>query len=130
MGIPLTDKPMGKNIWEFVTNKLKDIVNKWASKSLNLVGRLVLTKEVLQTIRIYMLSYLLAPIGVLQQIRKIQRDSLWGKREEKKKWALVAWDKFYKTKSHGGLGLHDLDILSKVFREKFWWKLIRETRNP
>jgi len=120
LGVPLTDKLLNKDIWEFVTNKLKDKVNKWTRKALNLIGRLVLTKEILQTIPIYMLSALPAPKGVLQQIRNIQRDFLWGKREEKKKWALVAWDKICKPKSHGGLGLHDPDILNKVLGAKIW----------
>lgn len=97
---------------------------------MNLVGRLVLTKAILQTIPIYMLSALLAPIGVLQQIRNIQRDFLWGKGEEKKKWDLVAWDKICKPKSHGGLGLHDPKILNKVMGEKLWWRRLKEIRNP
>lgn len=102
MGVPLTNKPLRKDIWEAVTNKLKDKVSKWTSRSLNLAGRLVLTKAVLQTIPIFMFSALLTPSGILQQIKNIQRDFLWGKEEEKKKWALVAWDKVCKPKSHGG----------------------------
>lgn len=130
LGIPLIDRPLSKNIWESVKNKLKDKVNKWTSRSSNLAGRLVLTKVVLQTIPIYMLSSLLAPTGVLQQIGNIKKDFLWGKGEEKKKWALVAWDKLCKPKSHGGLGLHDLDILSKVLGAKHWWRWLKEIRNP
>jgi len=59
-------------------------------RSLNLAGRLVLTKAILQSIPVFMLSSLPPPKGVLQIFRSIQRDFLWGKGEEKKKWALVA----------------------------------------
>ena len=52
----------------------------------------------------------------------ISSDGTAGRGEEKKKWALVAWDKIYKPKSHGGLGLHDPQILNKVLGEKLWWK--------
>jgi len=48
----------------------------------------------------------------------MQRYFLWGKGEEKKKWALAAWDKICKPKSHGGLGLHDPVILNRFFRVK------------
>lgn len=48
LGIPLTDKPLSKEVWEPVTNKLKDKVSKWTSRSLNLESRLVLTKAILQ----------------------------------------------------------------------------------
>ena len=84
LGMPLTDKPLSKEVWESVTNKLKDKVSTWTRRSLNLAGRLVLTKVVLQTIPIYMFSALLLQTGVLQQIRNIQRDFIWGKGEEKR----------------------------------------------
>eukprot|EP00253_Pinus_taeda_P028731 PITA_28731 len=57
LGIPLTDKPMHKSIWESVLNKML--------KALNLAGRLILTKAVLQSIPIFFLSALSAPKGVL-----------------------------------------------------------------
>ena len=93
LGMPLTDKPLSKGVWEPVTNKNQEKVRKWTYRSLNLVGCLELTKAVLQDIPIFMFLALPAPKGVMQQIRSIQRDFLWGKGEEKKKWALVAWDK-------------------------------------
>jgi len=77
-----------------------------------------------------MFSALPVPKGVLQQIRNIQRDFLWGKGEEKKKWALVAWDRLCKPKTHGGLGLHDPETLNTVLGEKLWWRWLKETRNP
>ena len=88
LGVPLIDKPMSKIVWEPVTNKLQDKIQKWTNRSLN--SRLVLTKVVLQTVPIFMFSALPAPKGVMQQCRNIQRDFLWGKGEEKKKWSLVA----------------------------------------
>eukprot|EP00253_Pinus_taeda_P010304 PITA_10304 len=110
LGMPLTEKPLSKGVWELVTNKLQDKVRKWTCRSLNLAGRLVLTKVVLHAIPIFMFSTLPTPKGVQKQIRSIQRDFIWGKGEEKKKWALVAWDKLCKAKAHGGLGLHDHEI--------------------
>ena len=130
LGVPLTDKPLSKAIWEPVTNKLQDKIRKWTNKSLNLAARLVLTKSILQTVPIFMFSALPTPKGVMQQIRSIQRDFLWGKGEEKKKWPLVAWDKLFKPKAHGGLGLHDLEILNRVSRAKLWWRWLKESATP
>lgn len=93
---------------------------------MNLAGRLVLTKFVLQTIPIFMFSALPAPKGVMQQCRNIQRDFLWGKGEERNKWALVAWETICKPKNHGGLGLDDLEVLNKVLGAKLWWRLIKD----
>ncbi len=71
-----------------VLNKMQDKVKNWTLRALNLAGRLLLTKAVLQSIPVFMLSSLPAPKGVLEQIRNIQRDFLWGKEETRKKWAL------------------------------------------
>eukprot|EP00253_Pinus_taeda_P016575 PITA_16575 len=88
------------------------------------------SKVVLQTIPIFMFSVLPAPKGVMQQIKGIQRDFLWGKGEEKKKWALVAWYKLCKPKAHGGLGLHDPKTISRVLGAKLWWRWLKESATP
>eukprot|EP00253_Pinus_taeda_P032768 PITA_32768 len=93
-------------------------------------GRLVHTKSILQTIPIFMFSALLTPKEVMQCIRNIQRDFLWGRGEEKKKWALVACEKICKPKTHGGLGLDDLEILNKVLGAKLWWRWLKESDAP
>lgn len=94
--------------------------------SLNLAGRLVLTKAILETVPIFMFSALPTPKEVMQHITNIQRDFLWGKGEEKKKWALVAWEKIFKPKKHGGLGLDYPETLNKVLRGKLWWRWLKE----
>eukprot|EP00253_Pinus_taeda_P013187 PITA_13187 len=80
-GVPLTDKPLHKEIWEPVINKLKDKISNWTNRALNLAGRLILTKAILQSIPIYMLSSIPAPNGVITNKRNIQRDFLWGKED-------------------------------------------------
>ena len=61
LGIPLTNKPLSKEVWEPILNKLQDKVKKWTCRLLNLGGRLVLTQAVLQAIPIFMFSALPAP---------------------------------------------------------------------
>eukprot|EP00253_Pinus_taeda_P035691 PITA_35691 len=78
LGVPLTHKPLQKDIWDPVLNKLKDKISKWTNIALNLASRLVLTKVVLQSIPIYMLSTIPALAGVTTNIRNIERDFLWG----------------------------------------------------
>eukprot|EP00253_Pinus_taeda_P009447 PITA_09447 len=99
LGIPLIARPMHKSIWESILYKMQDKVKSWTLHALNLANRLVLTKAVLQSIPVFMLLALLAPKGVLEKIRYIQRDFLWGKEETRKKWALVSWEKICKPKS-------------------------------
>lgn len=128
LGVPLTIKPLQKSIWEPVINKMQDKIRKWTIMSLNLAGRLVLIKVVLQSIPVFMLPVLPAPKGMLHQFRNIQRDFLWGKGEQKKKWAFVAWDKIRKHKNQGGLGLDDLEELSRVLGVKLWGRWVKDPK--
>eukprot|EP00253_Pinus_taeda_P003861 PITA_03861 len=128
LGIPLTSKPLLKIIREPIINKLQDKIRKWTIRSLNLAGRLVLTKAVLQAIPFFMLSLLPTPKSVLYLIRNIQRNLIWGKGEVNKKWALVAWDKICKPRNYGGLGLDDPEILSKDLGAQFWWCWLKEPK--
>eukprot|EP00253_Pinus_taeda_P007501 PITA_07501 len=78
LGVPLTDKPLHKGIWELMINKMQDKITKWTFRSLNLASQLVLTNVVLQSIPIFMISALPASKGVLEHFKTIQRDFLWG----------------------------------------------------
>ena len=40
LGIPLTYKPLSKEVWEPIINKLQDKIRKWTCMSLNLAGAL------------------------------------------------------------------------------------------
>jgi hypothetical protein len=87
LGVPLTDKVYKMSTWEGVINRLQKRVKNWTYRSLNLEGRLILTKSVLQAIPTFMMSVFPTPQGILQKIRAIQRDFLWQGAETKKKWA-------------------------------------------
>ena len=90
LGIPLTDRAYNMATWEGVINKIQERVKNWTYRSLNIAGRLILTKTILQAIPTYMMSVFPSPKGILKKIRTIQRDFLWRRKETKKKWALVA----------------------------------------
>jgi hypothetical protein len=121
LGVPLTDKVYKMSTWEGVINRLQERVKNWTYRSLNLAGRLILTKFVLQAIPTFMMSVFPTPQGILQKIRAIQRDFLWRGAETKKKWALVAWEKVCRPKRKGGLGLQDPQMTNNAYGVKLWW---------
>jgi hypothetical protein len=118
LGIPLTNRAYKMATWEGVINKLQERVKNWMYRSLDIAGRLILTKMVLQAIPTYMMSVFPALKGILQKIRTIQRDFLWRGAETKKKWALVAWEKVCKPKGKGGLGLQDPQVTNEAYGAK------------
>eukprot|EP00253_Pinus_taeda_P012046 PITA_12046 len=85
LGAPMTLKPWQKIHWEKVLANMKKRCSHWTNRALNLAGRLILTKAVLQEIPQYLLSMLPTPKGILQQMRNIQRSFLWSGNGDKKK---------------------------------------------
>jgi hypothetical protein len=77
-----------------------------------------------------MMSVFPAPKGILQKIRAIQRDFLWRGAENKKKWALVAWEKVCRPKGKGGLGLQDPQVTNEAYGEKLWWRWVKDKSVP
>jgi hypothetical protein len=67
-----------------------------------------------------------APKGILQKIRTIQRNFLWRGAEDKKKWAIVAWEKLCWPKRKGGLGLQDPQVTNDAYGAKLWWRWIKD----
>jgi hypothetical protein len=77
LGIPLMDRAGKKETVGRSDQQVAGEGKKWTYRTLNLAGRLILNKEVLQEISMYMMSVFPAPKGILQKIRAIQRDFLW-----------------------------------------------------
>ena len=63
---------------------------------------------------IYLFSVLFAPKSILHEIQSIQRNFLWGGREDKAKFSLVSWDSICHPKLNEGLGLRDPKIMAEV----------------
>jgi hypothetical protein len=126
LGIPLMDRACKNATWEGFISKLQERVKNWTYRSLNLARRLILTKTILQAIPVYMMSVFPAPKGILQKIRAIQRDFLWRGTENKKKWALVAWEKVCRQKRKVGLWLQDPQVTNEAYGEMLWWRWVKD----
>ena len=103
-------------------DRIKAILASWTLKPMNLPGRLVMVKSVLQAMPMYLFSVLSAPKSVLWEIRCIQKNFLWEGRETKAKFALDSWDKISMPKDKGGLGLRYPEVVGEVQGAKIWWR--------
>lgn len=98
LGVPLTDRPLSQATWEGLINKVEKLISNWTFISLNLASHLVLVKSVLQAIPLYLYLALVSPKVISNKIRNLQRNLLWRGVKEKRKWALVAWEKISSQK--------------------------------
>eukprot|EP00253_Pinus_taeda_P017089 PITA_17089 len=111
--------------WQGILDKMRNRVANWAFRNLNMAGRIVLVKSVLQAIPIYPLLIMAVPLGIYSKIREIMRNFIWGGSNHQKKWALVSWNHLTERKEKGGLGLRDPERLNKVLGAKLWWCWLR-----
>jgi len=118
LGIPLIDSPLRNTSSEDLISNFRKKLASWTFFSLNLLGRLILLKSVLQYLPIYSFSVLAGLGFILTIIINIQRIFLWKGAKDGCKWDLVSWKKTCRPKHAGGLRLRDPSILNKVLNAK------------
>lgn len=107
--------------WQPTIEKIKNKLENWSFRALNIAARVVLLKSTLQAIPIYPLSVMAVPKGVCAKMIEIYRKFLSGGPKQQKKWALCSWNSLTKPKEKGGLGLRDPTTLNQVLAAKLWW---------
>ncbi|KAK3222180.1 hypothetical protein Dsin_009205 [Dipteronia sinensis] len=92
LGLPLGARPSSKAFWNPILNRIQKRLAPWKRNFLNKGGRLVLIKAVLASIPSYYMSVFKVPIGVANDIEKIQRSFFWGDGVAKRKLHAVNWN--------------------------------------
>jgi len=124
LGAPLSNSAIKHASWRLLLDKLESKLSTWTFRALNIAGRLVLIKSVLQAMPLYLFSILAAPKWVLKAIRNLQRNFLWGSTGLNRKWALVKWTDICKPKSEGGLSLRDPLHNNNTMGARVWWNWV------
>ena len=77
LGIPIFKAKPKSSAWNPIIEKIKRKIHGWGSIWLNLAGKVVLIKAVLNSCLLYQSSLLLAPATVISQIEGLIRSFLW-----------------------------------------------------
>ena len=106
--------------------KIKRNITHWGTIWLNLAGKVVLIKAVLNSFLLYQCTLLLAPVTVLSKIEGLIRNFLWqgGNNGGSKKFALVSWKTIKLPWSEGGLQIRDLKSQNLAMGAKLLWNLL------
>ena len=106
-------------------DKIKVRIQAWGVTWLNLAGKLVLIKSVLNNIPIFQSSIMLAPNGIITKLEAILRRFPWkGGKQGDKKLPLVNWGKAIKPYTKGGLQIRDLRSQNLALGAKLLWHLV------
>jgi hypothetical protein len=93
-----------KEDWKWLLTKLEKRLNGWSFRWLSKVGRLTLTKSVLEAIPIYWMSLAWIPKGVMEKIRRTCSRFIWSGSEDKYTQPWTKWEMYCDAKSIGRLG--------------------------
>ena len=125
LGVPLCKTQLRVADWHDLIIKMEQKLQNWAFQVLNAPGRLILLKSILQSIPIYQLLGRAALKSICNQLVSLFTKFLWQGLQNNRKWPLVSWQTLIKSKSAGGLGLHDPLLLNQVMGAKLWWKWLQ-----
>lgn len=92
-------------MWEPIIDRMRLKLASWKGGLLSLGGRATLIKASLSCLPVYYMSLFPAPMGVIEKIRRIQRQFFWGGDSEKRKLAPIAWQNIEAPTRLGGLNL-------------------------
>ena len=77
LGVPIFKSKSKTSPWLPIVEKVKKKVMGWGAVWLNLAGKVVLIKVVLNNYMLYQCSLLLAPAQIINQIEGLMRNFLW-----------------------------------------------------
>lgn len=124
LGIPLHHNRVNSRTFQFLEEKLRNCLSKWRANFLSFVGRITLTKSVLNTIHVHYMQTNYLPNSVCEKIDKISRDFIWGFNNEGKGTHLISWDKLSRPKVEGEVGIRKAKLMNRALLMKIGWGLI------
>jgi hypothetical protein len=77
LGVLIFKSKPNSSHWSPLLDKIKARIQAWGATWLNLAGKLVLIKSVLNNILIFQSSILLAPNGIITKLEAILRRFMW-----------------------------------------------------
>lgn len=120
--LPLSIGRLTKGDLQPIINKIADSLPWWKVAPLAKSGGLILVKAVLTAIPIYLLIFQDVPKWFIKAVDKWRRQFLCrGCKDLKVGHCMIAWDRVTRPMHLGGLGVHNLEVLSWALRMRWLW---------
>lgn len=78
IGVPLSGKPLNKEAFNYIEEKVTARISSWQWRALSLAGRANLLRSLLTSIPLYTLSSIHVPNIILNKIEREYTAFLWG----------------------------------------------------
>ena len=125
LGVPIFKTKSKSSAWTPIVDKIKRKIIGWGISWLNLAGKVILIKAILNSFLIYQCSLLLALVKIITQIEGLIRSFLWQRGDSGgKRIALVNWETVKLPRAEGGLHIRDFRIQNLAMGSKLLWGML------
>ncbi|OVA06424.1 hypothetical protein BVC80_8439g7 [Macleaya cordata] len=121
LGAPIYEGRAKIGYFDTLLTKLHNKFAVWKANFLTQGGNLVMVRHILSSMAIYLLSAVVVPKIVLQQINRLISGFFWGSHEGKPKHNWVSWKAICRPILEGGLGVRYIEDVVNNFRLKSLW---------
>lgn len=126
LGLPLSNRPLVKEDWRRIIQKVQRKIEEWQAKLLSRGGRLILVNAVLSNLPLYFLSVFKAPKWVIKRLESLRLNFFWnGGFYPSGRGCLIAWKNICRCKK-GGFSILDLAMMNQALLTRWWWKFHTE----
>jgi hypothetical protein len=126
LGIPVSDKKLGKGVFIGVIEKIAKRVPPWKGKLMSSGARLILSSSCLSSLPTYIMGFYLLPKGTPKAMDGVRSRFYWRGAGEDFKYHMINWQAVCRPKDFGGLGLINSRVFNECLMVKWIWKLYQQ----
>ncbi|KAL0408606.1 UNVERIFIED_CONTAM: putative ribonuclease H protein [Sesamum radiatum] len=130
LGLPFCKPKSRTQTFNELVVKMQGKLSLWKAKNLSRAGKMVLIKNVAQSIPVYHMSTFLLPKTICNKMDATVRRFWWQSQssdQRKSFLALKSWKSICLPKNKGGLGFRYFSDFNKALMSKISWKILQKS---
>lgn len=129
LGIPMAVGRKRNEVFNFITDRVRQKLKGWQTKTISKAGKCTLLKTAARVVPNFWMNLMIIPSEVCITIQRQMNGFWWGSGGDNKGIRWMDWDKFCNIKEVGGPGLKNLQQFNVAMLDKQGWRLVNES-NP